>query len=232
MLDNKRWYSKWVLVGPLSRLGFAVIIVSLLSACASSVVVKSELPTPLVQKTPLTVSIRYTDEFRNYVYTEREKDRSLKNLDMTEAQIGMFNSIFSSLAELVPMTNTNRDLTIEPEFLDFQYTTPKETSLKMYEIWLKYRVKIFDQQDNNIADWVIKGYGKTPTSTFTNAGVAFNSATNIALRDVGAQLAISFAKQQRIQALIQQRDDDRGRAMQNDADLPEQIKMTEEAMDE
>ena len=72
----------------------------------------------------------------------------------------------------------------------------------MYEVWLRYRVKITDSQDKILADWVVKGYGKTPTATLKTTSSAFNAATNIALRDVGAQLAIGFPNQSSVQGLL------------------------------
>lgn len=91
---------------------------------------------------------------------------------------------------------------IEPEILDFQYTSPSETKLNLYEVWLRYRVKITDSQNKTLADWVVKGYGKTPSATLKSTSSAFNAATNIALRDVGAQLAIGFPNQSSVQNLL------------------------------
>jgi hypothetical protein len=89
-----------------------------------------------------------------------------------------------------------------PELLDFQYSSPSETQLKQYEVWVKYRLKISNGLNQKIADWTIKGYGKTPTSMLSSAGSAFSAATTVALRDVGAQLAIQFPKQQVIQDIL------------------------------
>lgn len=182
--------------------GLVLGLLVLATGCASSVVVKGDLPTPLVQREPINASLRFTDEFKNYVYTEKEKRRVLKMLDMTQAQIDMFESVFGALTNLVPDGDPSADIVIQPEILDFQYTAPNETKLKMYEIWLKYRLKILGANASEVADWTIKGYGKTPTTTFTSASVAFNAATNVALRDVGAQLSIGFPKQRKIKAII------------------------------
>lgn len=172
-----------------------------LSGCSTSVVVKSDIPSPLVERLPINGAIRYTDEFRNYVYSEEEKKRTLKKLDFTDAQITMFDRIFGSLVTLVPIDEPNRQLVIEPEILDLQYTAPKETKLNQYEIWIKYRIRLVDANENKIADWIIKGYGKTPTALLGSASSGFNAAANIALRDVGAQLAIGFGRQSKIRAL-------------------------------
>jgi len=127
---------------------------------------------------------------------------SLKSLNFSNAQITMFNQVFSSLTTLVETESGEQQLTIEPEILDFQYSSPSETKLKQYEIWIKYRLRLLNSNEDSIADWVIKGYGKTPTGLLTTASSAFNAATNIALRDVGAQLSIRFPRQKVVKTLI------------------------------
>ncbi|MBX2849872.1 MAG: hypothetical protein KTR16_16225 [Acidiferrobacterales bacterium] len=184
---------------------FAVILIS---GCAgSNVSVKSNIPRPLVNQLPLVTYLSYTDEFKNYQYQESEKSRSLSSLSFGPAQTELFNRIFSELVVMTPTVNDpSLDLIIEPEILDLQYTSPSETKLNLYEVWLRYRVKISDAKNNKVlADWVVKGYGKTPTATLKTTSLAFNAATNIALRDVGAQLAIGFPSQPAIKTLLGQK---------------------------
>ena len=180
-----------------------LVSMALLSGCASSVVVKPDIPSPLVQRLPLNTGLVYTDTFKNYVYLENEKKRgSLKSIDFTAAQTVMFEQVFGALSNLVEVDDPSRNLSIEPEILDFEYTSPSETKLKQYEIWIKYRLKLRDANDASIADWIIKGYGKTPTGLLTSASSAFNAATNIALRDVGAQLSTRFPRQRVVKTLL------------------------------
>lgn len=189
-----------------SLFGLFFGVIFLAGCGGSKVSVKPDIPRPLVNKLPLTSYISYTEEFKNYQYNEVEKSRSLASLSFGAAQIELFNRIFSELVVMTPNANdVNLDLIIEPEILDLQYTSPQETKLNLYEVWLRYRVKISDAQNNILADWVIKGYGKTPTSTLKSTGLAFNAATNIALRDVGAQIAIGFPNQPAIKALLDQK---------------------------
>ncbi len=175
----------------------------LLGGCASSVVVKPDIPNPLVKRLPLNAGLVYTDTFKNYVYLENEKKRgSLKSIDFAVAQTTMFDRVFGALTNLVDVDDPSRVLSIEPQILDFQYTAPSETKLKQYEIWIKYRLKLRDADNASVADWTIKGYGKTPTGLLTSASSAFNAATNIALRDVGAQLSTRFPRQRVVKTLL------------------------------
>jgi hypothetical protein len=180
-----------------------IAALTLLSGCASSIVVKPNIPSPLVEKLPLNTSMIYSDSFKNYVYLENEKNRNaIKSIDFTEAQTTMFEQVFGSLTNLVELTDPAKNLSIEPEILDFQYSAPSETKLKQYEIWIKYRLKLRNADNARIADWTIKGYGKTSTGMLRSASSAFNSATNIALRDVGAQLSIRFPRQSVVKTLL------------------------------
>jgi hypothetical protein len=175
----------------------------LISGCASSIVVKPDIPNPLVKRLPLNTNLVYSDTFKNYLYVENEKKRgSMKSIDFTDAQAAMFEQVFGSLTNLVDSADPSKNLSIEPEVLVFQYSAPSETNLKQYEIWIKYRLKLRDGNNARIADWTIKGYGKTPTSMLTSAPSAFNAATNIALRDVGAQLSIRFPQQTVVKTLL------------------------------
>jgi len=198
MLDKASMFDGFRNTYLLPLLGLLV----LLSGCANTVVVKGNIPMPLVERVPLNGAVNYTEEFKNYVYNESEKNRALKSLDFTEAQIIMFDRVFGGLVNLVAADTPELDLTIEPEILELQYTAPSETKLNQYEVWIKYRLKLMDAKNQKIADWIIKGYGKTPTALLGSAASGFNSAANIALRDVGAQLSIGFPKQSKIKALV------------------------------
>jgi len=187
-------------------LGLFLTLMFLAGCAGSKVSVKPDIPRPLVGQLPLKTYLSYTDAFKNYQYTENEKGRSLSSLSFGPAQLELFDRIFSELVVMAANADdANLDLIIEPEILDLQYTSPQETKLNLYEVWLRYRIKITDTQDNTLADWVVKGYGKTPTATLKTTGTAFNAATNIALRDVGAQLAIGFPNQPAIKALLDEK---------------------------
>ena len=185
------------------NLGFLAVIM-LLTGCASNVVVKGSIPEPLVEKLPLTGSLSYTEEFKNYTYVESHKKRRgvLVGFDFKDVQVSMFDRIFGALLSLDSSGTTKTDLIIEPQVLDFQYSTPAETQTTQYEVWIKYRLQIMDGDRQTLADWVIKGYGKTPTAMLQSTSAGFNSAANVAMRDIGAQLAIRFPRQQSVQDLV------------------------------
>lgn len=170
-------------------------MILLLSSCTKNFQVVADIPTPLIEPSALTAQLDYSDEFKTYKFVEKSDDRSLESVDFGVAQVSLFDRIFSSLFEISDSASDGHDLKIEPQILEFQYSAPKETKLKLYEVWVKYRLKVSDSKNQELADWVVKGYGKTPTSMLSSHLKAFNIACNVALRDVGAQLAIGFRTQ-------------------------------------
>jgi hypothetical protein len=162
---------------------------------------------------PVTGKLVYPEGFKEFVYLEPSDNRALEKVEFGQAQVGLFERVFGDLMTLVDPKETEFDFKIEPQILDFQYSVPAETKLNMYEIWLKYRLRITDSKDEEIADWTVKGYGKTPTSMLASQLKAFNTASNVALRDVGAQLAIGFPTQPSIEGYLS----DKKRRSQNAA---------------
>jgi hypothetical protein len=180
----------------------ALLLILLLSSCTKNFQVVAEIPTPLIDPIALTAQLDYSDEFKAYKFVEKSDDRSLESVDFGVAQVSLYDSIFGSLFDISDAGTGGHDLKIEPQILDFQYAEPKETKLKLYEVWIKYRLKVSDSKNEELADWVVKGYGKTPTSMLSSHLKAFNTACNVALRDVGAQLAIGFRNQPSIKAYL------------------------------
>ncbi|GEM_PF-305093 len=178
-----------------------LVVLMLLSACASNVVVNGDIPKPLMQQLPLTAKLNFSEEFLNYTYVEQDKKRVIKSLDFGQAQVELFRVVFGSAFRLSEGNTTASDIEITPKVLSIQYSAPRETALNIYEVFVKYRITISDANQQKLADWVIKGYGKTPTAFLKGADAAFNAATNVALRDVGAQISIGLPLQASIKAL-------------------------------
>jgi hypothetical protein len=182
-----------------------LLLVQLLSACTTSFVVKGSYPSPLVEKLNVPAKLVFTPEFSAYIYSEKGPRRPVGAINMGAAQKALFSRIFESFLVVDKASAKAAELVITPQVLDFQYSVPSESTLNLFEIWVKYRILIEDSDGKELADWVIKGYGKTPTATLKSAGSALNAAINIALRDVGAQISIGFPRQASIKQFLAQR---------------------------
>lgn len=188
----------------------ALLTIVFCSACSNTTTVSAEFPSPLVEKIPLVVSYRFSDEFKQYRYLEQQSQRAKLTLELGAAQTELFSTIIADLfthqsqpndqPNGQPNSQTNYQLT--PSLVDFQYSVPRETNDEIYEVWLKYDLQLTDNNHATVAQWQLSGYGKTPTAKLKSRQKALNIATNIALRDVGAQLSLTTKSLPDIRDLI------------------------------
>ncbi len=171
-----------------------------IQACSTSYVVDADFPTPLVEPVPVHVTLEISEDFRNYTFVESNEERRQISVSIGEAQVDLFETIISHLFS--GPEGESRGLRIVPDIEDFQYAIPRETRAEIYEVWLKYRLQVSADDGQPLADWLITGYGKTPTAFVRSAQAAMDLATSIALRDIGVQLSIGFARQPGIQAWL------------------------------
>lgn len=178
-----------------------LLLTMTLIACNQSVTMKvdTDVPAPLVEKLPLTMGIYYDDTFRNYAYEEDSEERPEWAINSGESQVVLFEQIFSSMfsqTEQVGNNNANNtvDGILRPEVVEMQFALPAETKTDFYESWVKYKIALYDNNGDFVADWPITGYGKSSTEFLKSRDKGLNAAINQALRDVGAKLAIGFPK--------------------------------------
>lgn len=97
------------------------------------------------------------------------------------------------------------DLLLQPEVVEFQYSSPKLTKLKVYEVWIKYRFNFYDRDDEAVMRWVVPVYGKTPTAFLKSDAEAFEAAAEVALRDLGAAFVTGLPRQAAFQQWLEER---------------------------
>ena len=86
--------------------------------------------------------------------------------------------------------------------IDFQYANPRVTRQNVYEVWIKYRIRLLAPDGTKIADFTIPAYGKTPSALLKTEAAAINSAAIVALRDVGASLITRFEREPDVNAWL------------------------------
>lgn len=133
--------------------------------------------------------------------SSRSKQPSGKGLRLAlgAVQTPLFTKLlsvqFESLSVAVDQSLANADLLVVPEVADFQYSTPRITKLKIYEVWIKYRLRFYDADKQLAFQWVLPVYGKTPTAFMKSDVKAFEAATEVALRDLSAALISDLPRQ-------------------------------------
>jgi len=180
------------------RLNLLLLCV-VLTSCKSTLNVVGNFPTPVVNQMPFSIGVVLGPEFTNFQYIEAEEDRDEWDISVGKAQTQLFDvvltAMFSDVAtsqSLQEMPDKSIDLFFQPSLENFQYNVPNETKGKMYEVWLKYNLKVFDAQQQLLADWILTAYGKTPTAFLKSQEDGLNEAMVIALRDLGAGIALRF----------------------------------------
>lgn len=185
----------------------------LLNACTHTVYIDSDFPTPLIEKLPYKVGIYYPSEFSQYKYQEESKDRTKWIIESGQAQQELFDTMLAGMfdevidvGQLPPWdAEPNADIILSPTVQEFQYTLPRETKIKVYEIWIKYNVQVYTTDGSLLADWILTSYGKTPTGFMQSDDGALMQAVIVALRDAGANLTLNFSKIPEIRAWLAER---------------------------
>jgi hypothetical protein len=90
--------------------------------------------------------------------------------------------------------NPSVDAVLIPHVDELQYAIPTQTNVKVYEIWMRYRLELVTTGGKPIAEWTMSAYGKTPTAFLQSDQAAVNLAAVMALRDAGANFATTFTR--------------------------------------
>lgn len=177
------------------------VLALVLSGCSSSVNLRTEaqVPEPLVSEIPLRVGVHFDEEFRNYLYEEDTEDRPDWRIDNSASRIALFEQVLSSMfsqvqpvSNIVSSGNNNIDAVISPRVEEMQLALPGETYSDYYEAWIKYSIRLYTPEGDLVAEWPVTGYGKSAKAFLGSRDKGLNSAIGMALRDIGAKLALSF----------------------------------------
>jgi hypothetical protein len=206
---------KQLLLAAISCIGLA-----LLTGCSSvRVEMSDQFPKPLVEELPYDVALVLAEEFRSYAYTEPDKKRKIGEVYLGAAHSAVFrnvlNEAFDEVAELDVLPEEHEfDLVFEPRIEDFQFALPAETKVDIYEVWVKYSVKVFDKNSQLLADWSVTAYGKSATETFATTAARFKEAVIIAMRDLGVNLVVELPREPGVKAWLAAREDTGAEAIQ------------------
>lgn len=181
----------------------AALTMLLLVACGpSQVVISGDYPTPAVQKLPLRIAVHYDDSLRDFSYMEySESGNEEINVQSGQSHIDLFNAMLPGMFEEVIVVDSleeaaslNVDAVFEPLIEEFQLALPHKTKLDVYEVWVKYNMRLSAPDGEYIADWVLTSYGKTQSETFRSDEASINEAGVVALRDLASSFTLGFAR--------------------------------------
>ena len=199
------------------RLATLFILLFVVACTSREVVVEGAFPTPLIDPVPVSVGILFTQEFREHELIDDATGRGEVSWRVStgSAQVDFWSTLFPAFFQNVVFINSYEDLetydvdaVLIPEVSEVQYAIPLYTSVKVYEIWMRYQLSLVEPEqimdaDNKtinlenmqaFAEWPLTAYGKTPTAFMQSDVDAVNLAAVMALRDAGANFITSFAR--------------------------------------
>lgn len=188
-------------------LTISLISCFLISCGVSNLVIQGSFPTPNINKIPLSVAVYYDDALRAFSYMEySETGREEINIESGESHIRLFNAVlpamFEEVIEVEGFDDPNVqgvDAVFAPVIEEFQLALPEKTKLEVYEVWIKYNMRILSSSGVSLADWVVTSYGKTPTETFLSVEDGINDAAIVALRDLASSFSLNFTRVPEVQ---------------------------------
>jgi hypothetical protein len=187
--------------------GLMIVAIALLSGCTSNVRVEQEFPEMVAEPRDMSAVLVMDNEFSNYLAQPNSKT----TIQLGAAQVDLLTKAFSGLFAQVKVVSSKEhagpdtDLVIIPSVREVQLSTPSESYLNVYEVWIKYNLDIETADDVPIDSWFLPAYGKTPYSYMLSRSKAIDEATVMALRDAGAKLMLDFFRIPAIYGWMQQR---------------------------
>ena len=184
------------------------VFLTALGACSSQVTVNDPtIPDPLIEKIPLSVAVRFPDVFGHYVHEEQVIGKQKWTIDLGRSNELLFTKLFRSMFNDLTVVDANVDpadlrvdATIEPSIDAFEFSTPSQSQTQAFAVWIRYRIKIFDREGKQYANWPISAYGKSQSTTM-GGNDALRRAAVLAMRDAAALIVMQMDKSTRISRL-------------------------------
>ena len=186
--------SRWL------KMIFVTIVIATMGGCAGSKVTMHNptIPQPLIDQVQLSVVARFPEEFDSFVHEEQVIGKEKWSIDLGQANKLLFTQLFSSMFSDFSVIESDVDARelpidalIEPTIDAFEFSVPNQSQTDEFAVWIRYRIKIFDNEGVQIANWPIAAYGKSQTSTF-GGDDALRRAAVLAMRDAAALIIMQM----------------------------------------
>ena len=190
-------------VRPSLKTALSFISALYLSACGvSNVVIEGSFPAPNINMLPLKVAVYYDPALAEFAYIEYSETGSEEyNIASGQSHIELFSTVLPAMFDKVVVVSSIEeaealgvDAIFAPIIEEFQLALPAKTKLDVYEIWIKYNMRLMTADGDYIADWVLTSYGKSPNESLRSAEAAINAAAIVALRDLASSFSLSFSQ--------------------------------------
>ena len=188
----------------------ALGLVALLAGCgAVQVQPKQQLPPPLIDRLPATVAVYYPEEFRSYTHREERYQVKYEVL-LGPAHVAKLQRLLEAMfTRVIEVDDPARALAadpsvlmvLEPRFEDYAFLTPRDMVGDFFTVTIRYRLNVFNPQGERVDGYVFTGYGREKTGMLASTEPLV-IATQKAMRDAGAKLAVEFTSQDTVRRLL------------------------------
>ena len=188
----------------------AAALLTLVSACgAQRLTTQAQLPPPLVERQPVRVGVYYSKEFREYVHKET---RGQVDYEVTLGPAHVINLdwlLKAMFAEVVPVDDPTRVagmqpplvLVLEPKFEEYSFLTPKDVAGDAFVVTIRYLLTLYDGSGARVDAFTYTGYGREKARTLASKE-PLQIATQRAMRDAGAKVAVELTDQEAVRLLL------------------------------
>lgn len=193
----------------LSRFGLLLLLAALAGCGAVRLEPKTELPPPLIDKLPETIGVYYPAEFREYLHME-ERNQVKYEFLLGPAHViklqRLLQAMFASVVEVDDPTTARAvdpqiRLVIVPRFEDYAFLTPRDMAGDYYTVTIRYRLDLYSPSGERVDGYVFTGFGREKSSPMATSQPLV-IATQRAMRDAGAKLAVEFSSQDSVMRLL------------------------------
>jgi hypothetical protein len=193
-----------------TRPAVAALCLVLLSGCtATRLTTEAQLPPPLIDKLPARVGIYYSKEFREYVHRETRGTIEYE-INLGPAHVTNLDWLLKAMfSELVPVEDPTKVgdlrpplvLVLEPKFEEYSFLTPKDVAGEAFIVTIRYLLTLYDSSGGRVDSFTFTGYGRERAHTLASKE-PLQVATQRAMRDAGAKVAVELTDQEAVRLLI------------------------------
>jgi hypothetical protein len=189
--------------------GTVALLVVLAGCGAVKVQPHTQLPPPLIDKLPVTVAVYFPAEFRDYTYKEQRNQVDYE-FELGSAHVAkltrLLQAMFSRVVEVDDPAKAlaaapDVKLVLEPRFEDYAFLTPRDMVGDFYTVTIRYRLNLYNPQGERVDGYVFTGYGRRKSGAMSGTDPLVR-ATERAMRDAGAKLAIELPEQESVRRLL------------------------------
>jgi hypothetical protein len=91
---------------------------------------------------------------------------------------------------------------LEPRFEDYAFLTPQDMAGDYFTVTIRYRLDLYSPEGERVDGYVFTGFGREKSGTLGGNTGPLSAATQRAMRDAGAKLAVELASQDTVRRLL------------------------------